>query len=195
MSSSADLTRRHFRDWHSSSGSVSGGAVRGGEEGGGRYAGSLALGGDYGERPGPASFSPAKSDGKSVGGGGGGGGGGSRSEVVKVLLRKDSGLRSSLDEAEATDAADDDVLLSVIRDIDRGSLGRGLPALPAAPPPPPPLSASPKIDPPEVPPKSSGVRKQASSGALHARHHSNLGKNKQVWRDCRSAAARPATLS
>ena len=100
-----------------------------------------------------------------------------------------------LDEAEATDAADDDVLLSVIRDIDRGSLGRGLPALPAAPPPPPPLSASPKIDPPEVPPKSSGVRKQASSGALHARHHSNLGKNKQVWRDYRSAAARPATLS
>ena len=94
----------------------------------------------------------------------GGGKGWSSSEVVKVLLRKDSGLRSSFDEAEVTDAVDDDVLLSVIRDIDRGSLGRGLPAPPAAPPPPPPLSASPKREPPEVPPKSWEVSKQAASG-------------------------------
>ena len=100
--------------------------------------------------------------------GGGSGSSSSSSEVVKVLLRKDSGLRLSVDGAEVTGAADDDddVLLSVIRDIDRGSFGRGLPALPAAPPPPPPLSASPKRDPPEVPPKSWEVRKHHISGAL-----------------------------
>ena len=131
MSSPANFAHRRFRDWHLSSGSVRGGE----KEGGGRDADSLGYGDDYAERPGrPASFSPAKSNGKSVGGGAGGGLGGgkgwSSSEVVKVLLRKDSGLRSSFDEAEVTDAVDDDVLLSVIRDIDRGSLGRGLPAPP-----------------------------------------------------------------
>ena len=53
---------------------------------------------------------------------------------MKVLLRKDS----SLDEANE---ADDAVLLSVLRDIDRGGFGSGH-DLPAAPPPPPPPSAS-----------------------------------------------------
>ena len=85
---------------------------------------------------------------------------------MKVLLRKDSGLRSLSDEAEvAADAVADDVLLSVVRDIDRGSLGRGLPTLPKALPPPPPLSACLQSDPPEIPPKSEEIRKHLSPAA------------------------------
>ena len=83
-----------------------------------------------------------------------------------MLLRKESGLRSSLDEAGVADEADDDVLLSLIRDIDRGTVGHGLPAPPTAPPPPPPLSASSKSEPPEVPPKSREVCKQFTSGGM-----------------------------
>ena len=173
MSSPPDFTCRHFRHWHSSSGSFGGGggAVRGAEERGRGGRDADSLGADYAERPGrgrrTASFSPAKSERRGIGGGDSGeGGSSSSSEIVKVLLRKDSGLRSEKAEVAAdVDAVTDDVLLSVVRDIDRGSLGRGLLTLPTAPPPPPPLSASLQSDPPEVPPKSEEIRKHLSSGA------------------------------
>ena len=179
MSSPPDFTCRHFRHWHSSSGSFGGGggAVRGAEERGRGGRDADSLGADYAERPGrgrrTASFSPAKSERRGIGGGDGGEGRrSSSSEIVKVLLRKDSGLRSLSDEAEVTaDAVADDVLLSVVRDIDRGSLDRGLPTLPKAPPPPPPLSACLQSDPPEIPPKSEEIRKHLSPAATRDTIH------------------------